>query len=125
MDPDKNLEKQIGEYQAVAKENPNVDIGLLMMSALQNQKQNSVSAKAKRWAYLISIGVPPFGFLFALKYFWGDEDDARAVAWTCVVLTVIAVALFWIGGKLLLSGSGTSVQQIEQIKPADIKQLYQ
>lgn len=125
MSADEQLSKQIEEYQKVAKENPNVDVALLMTNALLSQKQNSVSAKAKRWAYLISIGVPPFGFLFALKYFWSDEDDARNVAWVCVVLTIIAVAMFWIGGKLLLSGSGTSVQQIEQIKPSDIQQLYQ
>ncbi len=125
MDSDKKLETQINEYQALAKENPNVDVGLLMVNALQNQKQNSVSAKAKRWAYLISIGVPPIGLLFALRYYMADEDDAKQVAWMCVILTVLSIAVFFIFGKLLLSGSGTSLQQIQQIKPADVKQLYQ
>jgi hypothetical protein len=125
MDKDKQLSSQIEQYQQVAKENPNVDIGLLMMNALQNQKENSVSPKAKRWAYLISIGVPPFGFFWALKYFWSDQDDAKDVAWTCIVLTIISVIMFWVGGSLLLSGSGTSLQQIQQIKPSDIQQGFQ
>ncbi len=125
MDSDKRLEEQIKEYQAVGKENPNVNMGLLMMNALQNQQQNLVSAKAKKWAYLISIGLPPLGLVFALKYFFDDKDDARQVAMICVLLTVISILLFWLTTKLLLSGSGASIQQIEQIKPSDIMQLTQ
>ena len=125
MDPDKRLESQINEYQALGKENPNVDVGMLMMNALQNQKQNLVSPKAKKWAYLISVGVPPFGLLFALRYYMGDEDDAKTVAWVCIILTIISVLMFWLGGKLLLSGSGTSMEQIQKIKPSDIMQLTQ
>ena len=123
MDPDKRLESQINEYQALGKENPNVDVGMLMMNALQNQKQNLVSPKAKKWAYLISVGVPPFGLLFALRYYMGDEDDAKTVAWVCIILTIISVLMFWLGGKLLLSGSGTSMEQIQKIKPKDILEL--
>ena len=55
----------------------------------------------------------------------GLEDDANNVAWVCVWITVASVLLFWLGGKLLLSGSGTSVQQIQQIKPSDVMQLTQ
>lgn len=125
MDPDQDLSKKVELYQEVAKANPNVNMGLLMMNALQTEKQNSVSVKQKRWAYLISIGVPPFGFLLALKYFWADEVDAREVAWTCVVLTIISVLMFWLGSKLLLSGSGTSLDQIQKITPSQIQQLGQ
>src|SRR6185369_1354563 len=112
-------------YSELGKQNPKVDVAMLMMNALTNEKQNSVSVKAKRWAYLVSLGLPPFGFLFALKFFWGEEDDAKSVAWTCIVLTIIAVFLFWVGGKLLLSGSGSSLEQIQQIKPKDVQQFYQ
>jgi hypothetical protein len=125
MGADDELAKKVEEYTKVAKQHPNVDIGMLMMNALATEKQNTVPSKSKRWAYLVSIGVPPFGFIFALKYFWSDLDDAKEVAWTCVVLTVIATAAFWIGGKLMLSSSGTSIQQIEQIKPSDIQQGFQ
>jgi len=125
MDPEKKLSGQINEYQALAKENPNINVSMLMINALENQKQNAVSGKAKKWAYLISISLPPIGLLFALRYYMGDEDDAKQVAWVCVVLTIIAVLMFWLGSKLLFSGSGTSLQQIQQIKPSDIQQLGQ
>ncbi len=123
MNSDKKLEAQINEYQQVAKENPKVDVGMLMLNALQNQKQNMVSPKTKKWAYLISVGVPPFGLLFALKYYFSDEDDAAEVMWTCIILTALAGLIFWITIKLFFSGSGASIQQIEQIKPADILEL--
>ena len=124
MDEDK-LTKQFTEFAAVAKENPNVDVGLLMATALQNQKQNQVSPKAKKWAYLISISVPPVGLFFALKYFFfSEEDDATGVAWMCITLTALCLFIYWIGGKLF-SGSGTNLQQIQQIKPSDIQQLTQ
>jgi hypothetical protein len=125
MDPDDQLEKKIKIYQGLGKENPNVDVGMLMLNALQNQKQNMVSAKAKRWVYLVSIGVPPFGLLCAIYYFFGAQDDAKQVAWTCVILTAVSVVLFWASVKLLFSGSGASVQQIEKITPAQIQQLGQ
>lgn len=126
MSSDSDLAQKVKEYQEAAKNNPNVDIGALMLNALQSQDQNKVSSKAKKWAYLISISIPPFGLLFALKYFmFSDESDAQEVAWTCVALTAICVFIFWIGGKLLLSSSGTSVEQIQQIKPSDIYQLTQ
>ena len=54
MNSDEELAKKIADYQAAAKNNPNVDVGMLMLNALQTQKQNMVSTKAKRWAYLIS-----------------------------------------------------------------------
>lgn len=126
MDADEQLAKQVQEYQSLAQENPNINVGMLMMNALSSQKQNLVSIKSKRWAYTISLGAPPFGFLFALKYYaFSDEDDAKQVAWTCIILTVVSVLMFWLASKLLLSGSGTSLQQIQQIKPSDIQQLGQ
>ncbi|MFA5991382.1 MAG: hypothetical protein WC794_04000 [Candidatus Doudnabacteria bacterium] len=123
--PDKKLEQVVNEYQQVATENPEVNLSLLMINALQTQKQNLVSTKIKRWAYLISLGLPPLGILFAAKYFFSDEDDAQTVAWVCVTLTVVSVLAIYLGGKILLSGSGTSVQQIQQIKPSDVMQLGQ
>jgi len=125
MDPDQKLSQEVSEYAALAKENPNVDVSMLMMNALQNQKQNVVSPKAKRWAYTISLGVPPLGLFLALKYYMGDEDDGKQVAWVCVILTVISVVLFWLGSKLLFSGSGTSIDSISKIKLNQIQELGQ
>jgi len=98
---------------------------LLMANALQNQRTNTVSAKAKHWAYLIAVGVPPFGLFFAAKYYMSDEDDAKEVGRMCIILTVISVVMFFAFGKLFFSSAGVTPQQIEQIKPSDIQQLYQ
>src|SRR5438552_2127248 len=125
MSSDKKLEAEINEYAQLAKENPKIDASMLMMNALQTERQSSVSPKAKRWAYLIAISLPPVGLLFALNYFMKDDDESKQVAWMCVILTVIAIVMFWIFAKVLFSASGTSVQQIQQIKTKDIYQLTQ
>jgi hypothetical protein len=125
MDPDGQLAKKVSLYQEVAKENPNVNVGLLMVNALENQRQNMVSAKGKHWAYLISIGAPPLGLLCALRYFLGDEDDASQTAWTCVILTALGILMFYVSYKLFFASTNVTPQQIEQIKPSDIMQLTQ
>jgi hypothetical protein len=125
MNPDKDLENKINLYSDVAKQNPNVDVGMLMLNALQNEDKNKVPGKWKKWAYLISIGAPPFGLLFALKYFFSDEDDARDVACICVTLTAVSVLLFAIGFKLMMSSAGTSMDQIQKITPQQIQELGQ
>ena len=122
---DNKLEQQVSELATLAKENPKIDVASLMINALAN-KGNQVSSRTKKWAYLVSVGLPPFGLLFALKfYLFSDEEDASQVGSVCVVLTVLAVGLFWIIGKMLLSGSGTSVQQLQQISPEDIRGALQ
>ncbi|MCL5667381.1 MAG: hypothetical protein M1383_06450 [Patescibacteria group bacterium] len=125
MNPDQKIEKQFEEFQRVAKENKNVDVAALMISALSSQNKNLVSSRQKRWAYLVSIGLPPFGLLFALKFYLSDQEDASNVANVCVALTIVSVFFVWLMGKLLFSGSGASLDQLQQIKPQDIQQLVQ
>lgn len=125
MATDKNLEHQFSEYQDIAKTNPNVDVASLMINALQTQKQNVVSTKMKHWAYLIALSLPPFGMIFAVKFWFGDEDDAKTCAYVCTALTVMSLLMFWFIGKLMFSSAGVSVDQIQQIKPKDVMQLYQ
>ena len=124
MNKDEKLAEQINTYAQLAQENKNIDAAVLMMNAVQNQNRNMVSARAKKWAYLISIGAPPFGLLFALKYYFSSEDDARTVAYICVILTVVSLLGLWLFGKLFFSGSGSSLEQIQQIKPEDLQGLY-
>ncbi len=122
---DKDLEKKIETYQELGKENPNVDVSMLMMNALQNESGNKASSKSYRLPYLVSIGLPPFGLIYAVKYYFsGDENDKQA-AKICLLLTIVSVIVIYISGKLIFSSSGTSLQQIEQIKPQDIQQLGQ
>lgn len=126
MTPDEEIAKKVEVYQGLAIEDPNIDVGLLAINALQTQSQNTVSTKAKRWCYLISISLPPVGLLIALKYYsFSDEKDAKQVAWVCILLTVVSLILFWFGAKLLFSTAGTTPAQIEQIKPSDIQQILQ
>ena len=120
MGADEELAKKVELYQSLGKENPNVDVSMLMLNALNNQRSNLVSGKAKKWAYLVSISLPPIGLLFALRYYMGDEDDAKEVAWMCVILTGVAIVMFVVGAKLMFSSSGANVQQIEQITPQEI-----
>ncbi len=126
MDSDKKLSETLEQYQAIAKEDKNVDVATLMMSALQKTDANRVSGKAKKWAYLVSLLAPPFGLVYAAKYyFFDDRDDAKSVAIMCAVLTAAAIIGTWLMFKALFSTAGVTPQQIEQIKPSDIRQLYQ
>ncbi len=122
---DKNLEKKIETYSELGKENPNVDVSMLMMNALQNEGRKGGSSKSYRTAYLVSIGLPPFGLIYALKYYFSDDENDKQAALICVLLTVISIIVFFALSKLIFSSSGTSFQQIEQISPKDIQQLTQ
>lgn len=125
MDGNKKLESEIAEYAQLAKEDKSIDVASLMISAIKNQEQNQISPRAKKWAYLISIGAPPLGLLFALRYYFGEQDDATRVANICVALTAVALISFFIIMRVFLSSSGTSIDQINQITPAQIHELTQ
>src|SRR4051812_26488335 len=122
---EKKLESQIKEFSDLAKQDPNIDVASLMLSALKNENQNKVPPERKKWAYIISLVAPPFGLLYALKFYFSDEEDARGVANTCVILTLFSAVLFWVAFKTILSGSGSSLDKIQQIKPSDVYELGQ
>ncbi len=122
---DQKLEEIVSEYADLAKDK-NIDTASLLINALQQQDQNKLSAKSKRWAYLISLGFPPVGFIFALYYYFGKEEtDAKTAAYWCIALTVVSLVLLIVFFNAVLSTSGTSIEQIQQIKPADIYELTQ
>jgi hypothetical protein len=125
MDQEKKIEAQLNSYQELAKQNKDIDLTGLMMNALQNSEANYLSRRQKRWAYLVSIGLPPFGLLFAVKFFMSDKDDAKSAAWTCVILTIFSILAFYFFSKILFSSAGISPTQLQQIKPSDVQQLYQ
>lgn len=123
MEQDKIIEERFSEFQALGKEDKNVDVAKLMMFSL-NQKGNFVSSKKKRWAYIVSLSLPPAGFLLALKYYFDEEDDARHVANMCILITVVSLLMVWLSIKMLFSGSaGTDLNQIQQINPKDLQDL--
>lgn len=122
---DKDLEKKIETYSELGKENPNVDVSMLMMNALQSEDHNKANPKSYKMAYIISLGLPPFGLLYAVKYYFSDDESDKQAAKICILLTIISVIVFFAFSKLLFSSSGTSLEQIKQIKPQDIQQLTQ
>jgi hypothetical protein len=122
MNQDKKIEEHISQFQALGKEDKNVDVAKLMLYSL-NQKGKVVSPNKKRWAYIISLGLPPIGLLLALKYYFDEEDDARHVANMCILITLFSLLLAWISIKMIFSGTGTDLNQIEQLNPKDIQDL--
>jgi hypothetical protein len=126
MEVEKKIEKQLEIYDELAKNDKKIDIGALMLDALSNQERSMVSSREKKWAYLVSIGLPPLGFLFALKLYFTNKDDSRHVANICVVLTIISLLVAWFFGKMMFSSANITdnqINQIKELKPTDIEQL--
>jgi hypothetical protein len=128
MSREKELEKEFNQYSELAKTDKNIDLAGLMMKAME-RKDDSVSFKQKKWAYLISFFLPPFGLIFAVRYyFFSDLSDAKKVAWICFILTFASIGLTLLAGMLVFSGlekSGVDFKQIENLKPQDIQDLLQ
>lgn len=122
---EEKLQKEFEVYKGLAAQDKKIDVAGLMISALEKQQTNLLSDKEKRWAYLISLVVPPFGLIFAAKFYLSKKDDGEQAAWVCVAITAVSILLAVLFVKILLSGTGASLNQIQQIKPSDIEQLYQ
>lgn len=118
------LEKQFKIYAELAKDKK-IDVASLMIHALDTKDANLLSSGQKRWAYIISLGLPPFGLLYALKFWFSGKDDGQDAAWICLVLTAISVMLMVILTKMMFSGTTGQLEQIQQLKPQDIQQLYE
>ena len=116
---DEKLEKELEAYRDLAHQDKKIDVAALMINALQKHQSNLLDVKQKRWAYLISLSVPPVGLFFALKFYLSDKDDGAQAAIICLVLTALAVLLFVLLSKSLLSSGGTS------LSPTDYQQLLQ
>lgn len=125
MDNEDKLAEKFETYRKLGDNDKNIDVAALMMQELQNQKSEMIPARQKHWAYLVAISLPPLGLIFAFKFYFSKKTDGRQTAAICAVLTGISLALYWLFGKILFSGSGVDINQIRQITPKDIQQLYQ
>jgi hypothetical protein len=119
---DEKLEQIVAEYADLAKDK-NIDASALLINALEQEDVNKISTSTKRWAYLISIGVPPLGLLFAAWFYFGDKSDGKSTAIACTILTIVSGIISLLLIKAIFSGSGVSPEQIQQIKPTDIYEL--
>lgn len=112
-------------YKELAKQNKKIDVASLMINALQKRELNLLSDKQKRWAFLVSLLFPPVGLIFAVKFYFSGKDDGEQSAWVCALLTALSILLFILFTKVLFSGSGLDINQLQQINPSDIQQLIQ
>jgi hypothetical protein len=122
---DSKLDKEIKTYIELAQKDKSIDVASLMISALNKGPSNLLSTREKRWAYLISVGVPPFGLIFALKFYFSDTDDGKQSAYICVGLTVASIIFLVIISRLLFAGSGIDTNQVQQLQTKDFQDLLQ
>lgn len=121
---DEQLQNLVDEYSELAKDKK-IDVASLMLNALQQQDQNRLSLRTKRWVYLVSIGLPPLGYLIAFYLYFKEESDAKQTSYICVGLTTFSFIMTIIFFQAFLKTSGTNVDQLKQIKPTDVYQLTQ
>lgn len=124
MNEDK-LAQELETYRELAKKDKKIDVASLMVSALQQQQANLLSDKEKHWAYLISLVFPPFGLIFAFRFYFSGKDDGEQAAWFCGVLTVLSILLTVLFIKVVANSSGLKLDQVQQVQPSQIQELLQ
>lgn len=127
MGTEENISKQIREYQELGRQNKNIDVAALAMTAMAQARQEETGRRKKRWAYLVSIGLPPLGLLCAAYYAFGSKPDGKRIAINCIILTAAALLLTWFVGKLFfdsLGGADVS-SQLQDVKIDDLRRLFQ
>jgi hypothetical protein len=121
---EEELAQQLKQYTELKKENKDIDVAALALAALKSHEANLLTAKEKRIAYLVSLGLPPFGLLYGLKFWVSGKDDGKQAAYMCAALTIGSIVAGLVLMNLMLSSSGLSVDQIKQA-PAQYQQLLQ
>jgi hypothetical protein len=122
MDEEK-LAREIKELHELAKANKKIDVASLMINALQKHQANLLPVNEKRWAYLISLAVPPLGLLFAAKFYLSDKDDAKEAALMCLLLTAVSILFAVLFFKIITGSAGSNIEKIPEVKPQDFEEL--
>jgi hypothetical protein len=126
MTEDKKLEEKVAMYAALGKDNKNVDVAALMVSAMEQARRDEIDGKKKKRAYMVSILLPPFGLYYVARYYFSDKDDGKRVALTCLILTIFALAIGWmIGGAMFGNTPTGSLEQMKAVNIEDMKSLLQ
>ncbi|HYE22588.1 MAG TPA: hypothetical protein VD998_03295 [Verrucomicrobiae bacterium] len=122
---EEKLNKELEVYRKLGQGDEKIDVAGLMLSALEKHQSNQLPPSQKRWAYFISVCFPPFGLLFAIKFFLSDKDDSNDAAWVCIVLTVVSILVLVITAKIIISGSGLDANQLQQLNPQTIQEIIE
>jgi len=122
---EKNVAQRLKDYGAAAAKSEGVDRAALAIAALEAaQFENHVTPKMKKWAYIISLGLPPLGLVFAGWYYFSDKTDGKRVATICAALTLVGGLILWFSVASLTSSlTPQTVDQFKNIKPEDINSL--
>jgi hypothetical protein len=125
MNSEQKVSEQFQQYKELADKNKNIDLARLMISTLEQARREEVAAKKQHQAYLVSVGLPPFGLFFAAYYYFSDKPGGKHVAINCLILTGIALLIAWGITSLLMSSMGSTAGQLPAINAEDIRSLYQ
>jgi Na+-driven multidrug efflux pump len=124
MNQEKESAQRIERYkQLVAEKGP--DAAALMIAAMEEERQAEIETKKKRWAYLVSVGLPPFGLYYAYRYYFKGTPDGKRIALICVVLTVVSLLASWLIAQAFLASMGDQLQQIQMLNADEYKDLLQ
>jgi hypothetical protein len=126
-DAEKEAEERLKDFTELAKTNEGADKAVLAMVALDAaQNEERISAKKRRWAYILSFGLPPLGLAFAAWYYYSGKLGGKKVALICLILTVIGGFLAWLSIEAFFASvpPGT-LEQIQTLSPDELKSLVQ
>ena len=121
MDNEDKVAAEIQRIQDLKKQNPDIDTSVLISNVFAQNREEGVPAGQKTRAYLVSLLFPPFGLYYFVKFIIQDNAEAKKLAWTSLVLTVIAIiALWWMTSAIF-----SSIPELEQVQNIDLKQLQE
>lgn len=109
-------------YKDLAKEKGS-DAAALMIAAMEQERQAEIDRKKKRWAYLISVGLPPFGLYYAFRYYFNGKAGGKRVALICVILTVGSFLASYLIFELFVATAGDQLQQMQTLNSEEYRDL--
>lgn len=96
-----------------------------MLQALEQPWNDAVPRKKRLTAYFVSLAFPPFGLIYAVRYYFSQFSDGKKVALYCVLLTIFVIVATTMLFNVIMSSAGVSLDQIQKINPNDIRSLVQ
>ena len=117
------LVEQIKKIEDLAEKDKKIDSGALIANllAMQNQSKSSMTGNEKVKAYMVSVLFPPFGLIYAVKFFTRRTQDSKNAAILCVILTIASSLLLIAIAKSAFS----SLSGLGNLQNIDPNSLYQ